>query len=156
VSWLGIQHFYISSFWLQPRYCMFSSIRPLHSIFRTSLLFYSLCPTLMLFRSTLLCTTLIFCFPFQAMHSNNKSISTHVFSHWFFSTEINLDFYFQTLSDLNPRSDPLRSRGTYWCRGAAHKLKPILYPTSTSPTLHVASLSTSQPRPSSSVTTELI
>jgi hypothetical protein len=94
----GIHHSFISSLWLPPRYCMFSFTRPLCSIFRTSLLFYLLCPTLMLFRSTLLCTILIFCFPFQAMHSNNSSISTHVFSYWFFSTKINLDSYFSSSS----------------------------------------------------------
>ena len=44
VPWLGIRH----SFY------MFKSFRPLCSIFRTSLLIYFLCPTLMLSRSTLI------------------------------------------------------------------------------------------------------
>jgi hypothetical protein len=150
-----------TSFFLYPRFgynlvivCSVSS-DPYVLFLEPCFLFYLLCPTLMLFCSILLCTTLIFCSPFQAMHSNNNSISMHVFSYWFFSTNINLDSYFQTSSNLNPRSNPLRSRGMYWCRGAAHKLKPILYPTSTLPTLHVVSLSTFRPRPSSLVTTEL-
>ena len=50
----GIRHSFISSFWSQPRFYVFRSIRPLCSIFRTSLLFYFLCLTLMLFCSTLI------------------------------------------------------------------------------------------------------
>ena len=35
---------------------------------------------------------------------------------------------------------PSEIEESYWCRGAAHKLKPILFPTPTSPTLDVVSL----------------
>ena len=61
---------------LEPRFCFISYVRPL------------------CFPAVhLLCTIFIFCLPFQVMHSNHSSISMHKFSYWFFSTEINLDFY---------------------------------------------------------------
>ena len=69
---------FISLFWSKPRFCMFSSIWPSHSIFRTSLLFYFLCLTLMLTRSTLIVYYLYLLFSISSYAFNHSSISMHV------------------------------------------------------------------------------
>ena len=109
---------------LEPRFCFISYVRPL------------------CFSAVhLLCTIFIFCFLFQVMHSNHSSISMHVIFLLVlqYGNQLRL-----LLSD--PRSNLLTSlrpseiEESYWCRGAAHKLKPILFPTPTSLTLDMASL----------------
>ena len=75
-------------FGLQPRFCMSVFLRPLCSIFRTSLLYSFLCPTL---EVHFLCTIFIYCMSAFSYAFSFISISAHVFSYWFCSTEINLD-----------------------------------------------------------------
>ena len=66
---------------------MFYFIRPLRPTFRTSLLFVSYARPLVhlfVYYSYLLCSV-------SSIAFSLSSISMHVFSYWFFSTEINLD-----------------------------------------------------------------
>ena len=144
VPWLGIRHsFYIlvlvitSLFpsdpyvlFLEPHFCFISYVQPL------------------CFPAVhLLCTIFIFCFLFQAMHSNHSSISMHVI--FLLVLQYGNQLRLLQLLILAPTLYlaptftllwPSEIEESYWCRGAAHKLKPILFPTPTSPTLDVASL----------------
>ena len=114
---------------LEPRFCFISYVRPL------------------CFPAVhLLCTIFISCFPFQVMHAIHSSISKHVIFLLVLqygnqlrqaSTSILSDL----LTSLWPSTSlrPSKIEEPYWCRGTAHKLKPILYLTPTSPTLDMAS-----------------